>query len=237
MKFTLTQMLFCFFLFSIIGWCCETVWCSISNRQFVKRGFFYGPYCPIYGFGGLFILTVALPYRTSVWQVFFIAMVAATLLEYATGWLLFNLFNRRWWDYSTKKVQIGGYVCLSNSILFGLMGVVMVYGLEPVLYDWMAAVNPRALRIGVALLSAVFLIDAVLSFASVLWRKNVENRLRKHQVLLSQYNETYGWYDEDNLKDSLRNLRVICYQDRQNTEVAEILLELERIEHRHALAT
>lgn len=89
-------MVFYFIIYSIIGWICETIFCSVRERRFVNRGFLKGPYCPIYGFGAVAILMVSLPVRQWPLAVFPLAMAAATALEYFASWLLEKLFQIRW---------------------------------------------------------------------------------------------------------------------------------------------
>ena len=55
--------------------------------------------------------------------VFLIAVLVSTLLEYLTGWLLETIFQMRWWDYSGRRFQLHGRICLRNALLFGLLGL------------------------------------------------------------------------------------------------------------------
>ena len=45
-----------FVLYAFLGWVCEDLYCGIPAKKFINRGFFYGPYCPIYGVGALLVL-------------------------------------------------------------------------------------------------------------------------------------------------------------------------------------
>lgn len=112
-----------FFLYSFLGWICETTYCSIGHKKYINRGFLNGPLCPIYGFGALMIILLLNNYQESVYILFIYSMISTSILEYITGILLETLFHTKWWDYSEKKFNIHGRVCLRNSILFGIMGV------------------------------------------------------------------------------------------------------------------
>ena len=51
-----------FYIYSVLGWVAETIYCSVGQRSFAERGFLNGPYCPIYGFGAIIILQALYPY-------------------------------------------------------------------------------------------------------------------------------------------------------------------------------
>ncbi len=118
------------FAYSLIGWCYETIVCSIQAGQLVKRGFLFGPYLPIYGFGALFII-LFLHKRMNRANLFLFSMLVSTALEYATSWVLEMLFDRKWWDYSNYTIQLNGRVCLLASLLFGALGVLLVKYIHP----------------------------------------------------------------------------------------------------------
>lgn len=126
----LYDMIVWFYIYSIFGWCYETIYCSIEAGELVKRGFFYGPYLPIYGFGAIFVLLL-LHKRMNKIQQFFFSMVVTTGMEYLTSWLLELIFNKRWWDYTNYRIQLNGRVCLVAALLFGVMGVVLVNFIHP----------------------------------------------------------------------------------------------------------
>lgn len=118
------------FIYSLFGWCYETIVCSIQAGELVKRGFLFGPYLPIYGFGALLII-LCLHKRMNKANLFLLSMLVTTALEYATSWVLEILFNRRWWDYSNYTIQLNGRICLLASLLFGTLGVLLVRFIHP----------------------------------------------------------------------------------------------------------
>ena len=95
-----------FIVYSFLGWCFETVYCTATQRQWANRGFLYGPICPIYGCGAVSISIIIelLDFRHApdlkVWQVFLISMVGSAIMEYLTSWVLEKWFHAYWWDYS-----------------------------------------------------------------------------------------------------------------------------------------
>ena len=117
-------------IYSIIGWVYESTICSIGHRKLINRGFLNGPYCPIYGTGAVMVLLVLGRIQNPV-LLFFAGAVVTCSLEYLTSWLMEKLFHARWWDYSKRKFNIGGRVCLIGAVVFGAFSVVLVLVLHP----------------------------------------------------------------------------------------------------------
>lgn len=120
-----------FFIYAILGWFCEVIYCAIIDRQIENRGFLHGPYCPIYGFGATIVLYLLTPLASSPVLLFFAAVIACSVLEYFTGWAMEKIFHMRWWDYSKLPYNLHGRVCLLNSALFGILGLALVYLVHP----------------------------------------------------------------------------------------------------------
>lgn len=134
MTIVVNQLLY-FILYSFGGWICECLYCSIPAKQLINRGFLSGPYCPIYGCGALLITCLLTPFINQPILVFILGLVITSSLEYITSWIMEVLFHTKWWDYSKRFLNINGRVCLKNSILFGLMSLVVMYIIHPVTTD------------------------------------------------------------------------------------------------------
>ena len=120
-----------FFIYSILGWTCEMIYCSICDRKIVNRGFLFGPYCPIYGFGGLIITFFLSDYYYNPLIIFLFGMIATSILEYITSYMMEKIFNAKWWDYSKHKFNLNGRICLLNSTEFGILCLAVTYIFEP----------------------------------------------------------------------------------------------------------
>ena len=57
--------------------------------------------------------------------------VLTTVLEFITGFVLDKLFGRRWWDYSDKKFNIGGYICPQFTVVWGLACLLIMKVVQP----------------------------------------------------------------------------------------------------------
>lgn len=121
------QWVLFFFLYCFLGWIWETVYVSAKSGHFENRGFMNGPFLPIYGSGAIVILFVALPVKKSAVLVFICGMISATVLELLTGIAMEKLFHVRYWDYSYRKIQYKGHICLVSSIAWGFFSCLLVY--------------------------------------------------------------------------------------------------------------
>lgn len=157
-----------FMIYSYVGWLYETILCSVLERQLVNRGFLYGPYCPIYGFGAILIILLLSNYAQNVLSLFVLSSVLATIFEYMSSYILEKLFNERWWDYSNMRFNINGRVCLEGALIFGALSVIFVYYIHPLSMRLLQRVPPMALKLIAGILFVVFLADVIVSVSVVL---------------------------------------------------------------------
>lgn len=120
-----------FFIYSIIGWFAEIIYCRLYDGKWSSRGFFYGPYCPIYGFGAIAVILLLSPFSKNPLLIFLLGAILTSILEYATSFIMEKLFNAKWWDYSKYKYNINGRVCLLNALEFGFLGIILIYIFHP----------------------------------------------------------------------------------------------------------
>ena len=111
-----------YLVYSFLGWVGETVVATAKGRRFTNRGVASGPFCFVYGTAGVLITIGLNDQRTSLAALFFGSMIYATVVEWLTAKLLERIHHRRWWDYSDKKFNLDGYVCLQYSLLWGSAG-------------------------------------------------------------------------------------------------------------------
>lgn len=176
-KFCLYFILF--LIYSFMGWSIEVVNSLIHEKKFVNRGFMLGPYCPIYGYSAIIMVLYLEQYRDNFLTVFLLAVVVCSVVEYLVSYVMEKLFNARWWDYSNRKFNINGRVCLTNAFLFGILGVILVYFVNPLLYGLISKVNTKVLIIISVILLVLFVIDFITSMGVTYKLKNSMKKLRK----------------------------------------------------------
>ena len=120
-----------FFIYSFLGWIIEIIYCLVTTGTFTKRGFLYGPLCPIYGVAAILMIGLLKKLKTNTVGKFFICMVAFTIFEYVVAVVLEALFHLRWWDYKDEYFNFQGRICLSFSIAWGIIGVIFVEKIHP----------------------------------------------------------------------------------------------------------
>ena len=125
------QLLWIFFLYAFLGWCTEVGYAALRTGRFVNRGFLNGPVCPIYGCGVVVVLAGLEPLKGNFVLLFLGSVVLTSALEWATGFVLEKLFRQRWWDYSDKPFNLGGYICLEFSVMWGFACLFVVDILHP----------------------------------------------------------------------------------------------------------
>ena len=153
-----------FFIYAILGWIIETTLVSIEKRKFVNRGFLIGPYCPIYGFGGLAITILLKNYTKDPIVLFLMAVIICGTLENFTSYIMEKIFKARWWDYSAKKYNINGRICLETVVPFGILGCLVMYVLNPITFKYLNMLSNSMLNIISAICFTIFITDNIVSY-------------------------------------------------------------------------
>lgn len=181
-----------FFLYSILGWCAEVVFAAIKNRHFVNRGFLNGPLCPIYGSGLVVVLLCLEPLKSSLLWLYLGSVVLTTLLELATGYAMEKLFHQRWWDYSKMPFNIGGYVCLPFSLIWGVACVLIVDGLHRLVARFVSRISEPLGTVLLCAMVAYFIADLCVTLATVAKLNQRLTQLDEVAALLRQPSDKLG---------------------------------------------
>lgn len=113
-----------FIVFCIIGFFIETIYAFITKGVVESRkGFMYGPFCPIYGVGGVLLAIFLQYFKKNNITLFFGGMLIGSVVEYLISFIGETLFNVKWWDYSYMTFNINGRICLLYSIFWGLLAI------------------------------------------------------------------------------------------------------------------
>ena len=138
-----------YLVYSFLGWVAETVVATIKGRAFVNRGVASGPFCFVYGTAAVLMAVGFADLRSTPVALFLGCAANATVVEWVTAKLLERMHRRRWWDYSDKKFNLDGYVCLQYSVLWGLLGMASVLWGNVLLLRLCALLPGWLLHIGV----------------------------------------------------------------------------------------
>lgn len=162
-KFTTVFLIFV--ICGIIGFIYEMLFYRIDLGYFVKRGSTFGPWIPIYAFGGLLIYFIANRFKKKPIIVFLLSLVTSGLLELVSGFILLKLFHLRLWNYYEEILNfgnIGGFICLRSVLTFGLFGLILIYAIVPLIAKIGLKDKKNILFIISLILTIVFMLDTIL---------------------------------------------------------------------------
>ncbi|MEG1310268.1 MAG: putative ABC transporter permease [Bacilli bacterium] len=129
----------CFLFYSIFGYLLETILAVFSNNNF-QSGIMYGPWTPIYGIGVISILLLSNYFFINLHMnvitesiiIFIISTIFLSCLEVIGGIVIEKMFDKVFWSYSDLKYNIGNYISIEMSLLWGLATIIFIYILNPV---------------------------------------------------------------------------------------------------------
>ena len=154
------QWLAFFYIYCFFGWIFESTYVSLRQKKFVNRGFLRLPMLPLYGTGAVMMLWVSLPVQDNLILVYISGVFAATALEYVTGYAMERLFKVKYWDYSDQKFQLHGYICLSSSIAWGFLTILLTEVIHQPIARFVLGLHPVLLLTGDVITSIIFCADA-----------------------------------------------------------------------------
>jgi len=181
-----------FFIYSFFGWILESVYKTIYEKKWVNSGFLYGPLCPIYGTGAIIMILFLSSFKNNIFLLFLVAVIVLSIWEYFVGWLLEKLFNTKYWDYSNNRFNIQGRICMFNSIVWGILGVIFIGLVHPTIEGKIFLIKQNVLLYITIVLTIPFLIDTIKSVMKV---KAINKAIDKFKII------------GDNLKDKLEELK------------------------------
>ena len=161
MSYSFTQLLWLFFIYGFAGWCVEVIFHAANKGIFINRGFLIGPICPIYGYGLVAVILALTPIKDNVFLVYIGSVIICSVFELIVGWASEKFMHTRLWDYTDNAFNIGGYVCLEFSLMWGLGAMVMVKVIHPTIAALVNIIPPLVGFVLMCLLYAVYAADVV----------------------------------------------------------------------------
>ena len=152
-----------FYIYCFFGWIFESTYVSLKQHHFVNRGCLRLPMLPLYGTGAVMMLWVSLPVKDNLLLVYCSGVVAATLLEYVTGYIMERLFKVRYWDYSSQKFNLHGYICLTSSIAWGFLTIFMTEIIHRPIERFVLNLPPSLEWCLLGIVSGCFVMDTIQS--------------------------------------------------------------------------
>lgn len=198
-----------FFIYSVVGYILEVIVTSLPAKKLnLNRGFMIGPYIPIYGTGAIAMSFLLAKYQDDLLVLFIMSTIICSVIEYLTSYIMEKIYKLRWWDYSHKKFNINGRICLTSSIFFGLGGVLIMKFINPLITK-LFTITPNLVLIIIAVIAfLIFITDLIISIivtfkievninnyinqdATLAIRKEITEKLEKYKFQVSRMLDAY----------------------------------------------
>lgn len=168
-----------FIIYSLVGWLLEVLLKYVDDKKFVNRGFLLGPICPIYGYGVLLIILLIGCNDNDLLSIFLKSIFICSILEYFTSFIMEKLFKARWWDYSQRRFNINGRICLETMLPFGMGATIILYSIHPkVIY--LVNLIPYNIKSMISIIFlALYLID---NFISMRVMNKIKYQIKKEKA-------------------------------------------------------
>ena len=208
---TFFHILTYFVIYSFLGWILESIVRTICERRIINTGFLIGPFCPIYGFGAIIMILFLDQFKNNIILLFFSSFIILSLWEYVVGVLLEKFFATKYWDYSDHKFNYKGRICLTNSIAWGILGVLFINYIHPTITQLLEHIDFIYVAIITSIIAVILLIDAIISIIKV---KNIKTTLEKIEEINEQIKQKLLELKDrekisanDNIQNLINNLK------------------------------
>ena len=161
------KIIFYFIIYSFLGWCLESIYKTIIFKKPTNSGFLYGPFCPMYGIGAVMMIALS-ELSDNIIIIFLLSFVLFSVWEYIVAVILEKCFKTKYWDYSELKFNIKGRICLKNSIYWGLLGVILIYVIQPII-ETLTNLMPEQILLYInASLCIIISIDTIITITKLI---------------------------------------------------------------------
>lgn len=157
-----------FFIYSFLGYILELIMSKINGKK-VGSGMLYGPWTPVYGIGAVLVLiTSKFIFNTfnfnkylEIIIIVITMMIILTILEWIGGILIEKIFHVVFWDYTEFKFNIGKYIALEVSFIWGIGSLLILYVIQPIINKFIYLIPTYITYI----LIILFVIDMIIIFS------------------------------------------------------------------------
>lgn len=223
-SYSTMQWVLFFCVYCFLGWIWESGYVSAKERKWTNRGFMHGPFLPIYGSGAIMILLATIPVKDNLLLIFFMGMIAATILEYFTGAAMERLFHVRYWDYSNQFCNLNGYICLKCSLAWGGFSILMVRFIHVPVERCILWIPDTLEEIIAFVLTLVFVADFALSFREAMdFRNMLESLTENNEEIrrLVKRMEVISAFAEEDIEEFRENINTRLEESRERASAAK----------------
>lgn len=222
----IVKIIMYFIVYSFFGWVMESVLKTVIQKKPVNSGFLYGPFCPIYGFGGIIMFLFLQGFKQKPILLFIIAFFVLSIWEYLVGWMLEKIFHTKYWDYAENKFNIKGRVCLMNSLFWGFLGVVFIRYIHPFIVEKIDIIKINDLLFLTATLLIIMIVDLVISIIKV---KNITIKLEKLKEITTSIKEKIDELETKQINKETLQLAIEDLKYKQTVIKRKLLKQTNRL--------
>lgn len=215
-----TNLLIYFIIYSFLGWLLESVYKTIIFKKVTNSGFLYGPVCPMYGIAAVMMILLS-RISNNLIIIFILSFFAFSIWEYIVGFILEKCFKTKYWDYSDLKFNIKGRVCLKNSIYWGILGVILIFVIQPLIENAISYIPEMALLCIEIILTIAVLSDAIITiFKTMIIHKKIEEVFEIGSTIKEKLTELKeGIHQERETREHLQNIIDDLKQRQDNLKI------------------
>ncbi len=211
-------MLLYFFTYGILGWMTEVAYAAVVERKFVNRGFLNGPICPIYGVGVSVVVHFLTPLSENLLLLYLASTILVTVLEGLTGYVMDRIFHHKWWDYTNRPFNIGGYVCLLFSLVWGVACVFIVKLLHPGIHKALSWIPVPVGIVLIVIFGIVLFVDLYVTASAILKLNRRLERLEEIAGELRELSDRMG----ENIYENVMGTMERSLENRKKLEEATL---------------
>ncbi len=190
-QYSVEEWLLIFYIYCFLGWCFESTYVSLRTRHWVNRGFMRGPFLPLYGSGAIVMLVVSRPFSDNLILTYIAGCIGATLLELATGMAMEKLYKIKYWDYSNQRFNYKGHICLTSSIAWGFLTILMTRVLHQPVETFVLGLPELIKDTAVVILTVILTWDFALSFKAAMDLRDILIKLEEARADMELLQERF----------------------------------------------
>jgi len=210
-EYTILQWIFLFIFYCVLGWVIESIYVSVRTKRPTNRGFMRGPWLPIYGCGFVGMLLISGPFRNNYIVLYIAGVIGGSVLELVTGELMEAIFKIRYWDYTYRKYNFRGQICLPNSLYWGVLAIFLNAFIERLVEKLLFAIPVLPMRIISMVIGAIILADFIISVKNAIDMRDIlmqiEHAKEEMQILQKRLDVIIA-VASDEVKDEADELRI-----------------------------
>lgn len=224
------NIIFYFIVYSFLGWCLESIYKTIIFKRPTNSGFLYGPFCPMYGIGAVIMIELG-KISNNIFTIFIISFLFFTAWEYLVAVVLETLFKTKYWDYSDLKFNIQGRVCLKNSIYWGILGVLLIFVIQPAIEKAINFVPVDVLVYVQIFLCMAIIIDGIVTICRIMIiDKKIRQVFEIGESIKEKILELKKQNEEENYKENIQKmvLELKSKQDKLKMKIYKRIIRLKK---------